>query len=110
MEAAIYYKRSREQNYMMRSEKRPGYSSTPPKKPKKSIWYQTLTIILLILLCPVGLILLWRKRLRWPNPVKLLSTLLSLILLFLELGAALWYPFKNERIRHVQHTVSAAGA
>ncbi|MBQ2956791.1 MAG: hypothetical protein IJE08_10050 [Clostridia bacterium] len=108
MQAAIYYKRSREPNYMMRSEKRPGYPNTRRKRPKKSKWYQILTIIMLILLCPVGLIMLWRKRLRWPNPLKLLATLLSLILLFLELGAALWYPFKDERIRDVQHTVSTA--
>ncbi len=108
MQAAIYYKRSRGQNYMMRSEKRPGYSNMPPKKPKKSVWYQILTVIFLILLCPVGLIMLWRKRLRWPNPVKLLATLLSLVMLFLELGAALWYPFENDRVAHVQHTVATA--
>jgi len=106
MDAAISYIRGRDRNYMMRSEKRPGYPNTPPQKPKKSVWYQILTIILLIVLCPVGLILLWRKRLRWPGGVKLLATLLSIIMLFLELGAALWYPFKDERIRHIQHEAS----
>ena len=106
MDAALKMKRGRSNNYMMRSEKRPGYGGTPPQKPKRSIWYQVLTILLLIVLCPVGLILLWRKRLRWPGFVKLLATLLSLILLFLQLGAALWYPFEDERIRSVQQTVS----
>ncbi len=108
MDAAISYIRGRDRNYMMRSEKRPGYpTNTPPKKPKKSVWYQILTIILLILFCPAGLILLWRRRLRWPGIVKLTATLLSLVMLFLELGAALWYPFKDERIRQLQHQASA---
>ena len=106
MDAALKMKRGRSSNYMMRSEKRPGYGGTPPQKPKRSIWYQVLTILLLIVLCPVGLILLWRKRLRWPGFVKLLATLLSLIMLFLQLGAALWYPFEDERIRSVQQNVS----
>lgn len=108
MDAAIKMKRGRGQNYMMRSEKRPGYGNTPPQKPKRSIWYQVLTIILLIVLCPVGLILLWRKRLKWPGAVKLLATLLSIAMLFLELGAALWYPFEDERIKAVQQTAAAA--
>ncbi len=108
MDAAIKMKRGRGQNYMMRSEKRPGYGNTPPQKPKRSIWYQILTILLLIVLCPVGLILLWRKRLKWPGAVKLLATLLSIAMLFVELGAALWYPFEDERIKAVQQTAAAA--
>ena len=78
MDAAIKMKRGRGQNYMMRSEKRPGFGSTPPQEPKKSIWYQVLTVILLIVFCPVGLILLWRKRLKWPGFVKFMAMLLSL--------------------------------
>lgn len=108
MQAAMYFKRGRDSNYMMRSEKRPGYPNTPPQKPKKSIWYQVLTVILLILVCPVGLILLWRKRMGWPNPAKLLATLLSLVMLFLELGAALVYPFEDARLRSAQHAASTA--
>ena len=108
MDAAIKMKRGRGQNYMMRSEKRPGYPNTPPQKPKKSIGYQVLTVILLIVFCPVGLILLWRKRLCWPGWVKFVAMLLSLALFFMELGAALWYPFEDERIRSVQQKASVA--
>jgi len=101
--------RGRGQNYMMRSEKRPGYPNLlTPSQPKRSVGYQILTIVLLVLLWPVGLVLLWRRRLTWHSAVKLLATLLSLILLFLMLGAALWYPFEDERIRAVQDTVSEA--
>ena len=108
MDAAIKMKRGRGQNYMMRSEKRPGFGSTPPQEPKKSIWYQVLTVILLIVFCPVGLILLWRKRLKWPGFVKFIAMLLSLLMFFVEMGAALWYPFEDERIRDIQQKASVA--
>lgn len=108
MQAVMYFKRGRDQNYMMRSEKRPGYPHRPPRPPKKSVWYQVLTIVLLIVFCPAGLILLWRKRLTWPGATKLAATLLSLITMFLVLGALLWYPFRNERVRGVQQHISAA--
>lgn len=110
MEALIYFKRSRSQNYMMRSEKRPGYpnASRRQKPPKRDFWYRLLTVLLLIFVCPVGLVLLWRKRLAWPNPVKLVATVLSIALLFLMIGGALWYPFQDVRLRNAQQTASNA--
>ena len=107
MDAAMKMKRGHGQGYMMRSQRRRGYGGTPPQRPKKSVWYQVLTILMLIVFCPVGLIMLWRKRLKWKGGIKFLATLLSLAMLFLELGAALWYPFEDERIRAVQNNVSA---
>jgi len=107
MDDSMKTKRGRGRNYMMRSEKRRGYGSMPPQEPKKRNWYQVLTVIMLIVCCPVGLIMLWRKRLNWKGWIKLIATLLSIMMLFLELGAALWYPFEDERIKNIQNKASA---
>lgn len=108
MDAAMNYMRGRDRNYMMRSEKRPGYPNTPPQKPEKDGWYQVLTIVMLVLCCPVGLILLWRRRLRWPGALKLTATILSIVLLFAEVGAALSYPVQDERLKAAQQQANDA--
>ena len=54
--------------YMERSEKRGNYR--PQRRKKPPFWYALLTIIMLAVLYPVGLILLWRKKLRWSKGLK----------------------------------------
>lgn len=66
-----------DRQYMMRSEKRPGYRSRPQggngnrrrRKPRR-VWYAVMTVLLLLLLWPLGLIPLWSRRLRWSGLVK----------------------------------------
>ena len=55
-------------NYMMRSEKRPSYNRPEqerrPKRRRKRYGYIILTLLVSILLWPVGLFLIWNRRLR----------------------------------------------
>lgn len=82
--------RSGEHDYMMRSEKRPGQRSRgarPPKrrnrKPKKHPVYAFFTILLLLIAYPIGLVLLWVKKLRWSGVTKLLVSVATGIVFFL---------------------------
>ena len=67
--------------YMERSEKRGNYR--PQRRKKPPFWYALLTIIMLAVLYPVGLILLWRKKLRWGKGLK---TALSLVFAVVFVG------------------------
>ena len=67
--------------YMERSEKRGNYR--PQRRKKPPFWYALLTIIMLAVLYPVGLILLWRKKLRWSKGLK---TALSLVFAVVFVG------------------------
>lgn len=70
-----------DRQYMMRSEKRPGYRPRPQggngngnrnrrrRRPRR-VWYAVMTVLLLVILWPVGLIPLWARRLRWSGMVK----------------------------------------
>lgn len=70
--------------YVMRSEKRPAYGSTSggrvhkPKKPKAGLFYIIMTIIISVILWPVGMIMLWRKKVRMQAGTKLLISLLTM--------------------------------
>jgi len=75
---SMLFKRA-DRQYMMRSEKRPGYRPQPSgggqknggrrRRPRR-VGYAIMTVALLILLWPVGLIPLWARRLRWKSLVK----------------------------------------
>ena len=68
-----------DRQYMMRSEKRPGYRPRPQggngnrnrrrRRPRR-VLYAVMTVLLLVILWPVGLIPLWARRLRWSGMVK----------------------------------------
>ena len=78
MDSTMFFKRGG--NYMIRSAKRPGLSSPSPRggrPPKRHILYKLLTILLLVLCWPVGLVMLWLRRpIRWSAAVKLLVSAL----------------------------------
>ena len=84
----VFFARRRGRDYMMRSEKRDGYryggSSSNGKKPKKrrraGFFYIFFTLILSILFWPIGMILMWRRRLRWKLTTKLLTSIVTLAL------------------------------
>ena len=83
--------RGRKRDYMVRSERRPGYRVQPPRKPQKSgkdKAYLAATIVLLILLYPIGLVLLWLRRLKWHTLVKLLVSVLAGAIFFLWISMA----------------------
>ena len=69
--------------YVMRSEKRPAYGSSgsggrKPKPPKAGAFYILMTLIISILIWPVGMVMLWRKKVRMQTGTKLLISLLTM--------------------------------
>ena len=79
-------------NYMMRSEKRPSYNSAPRPRPVRKRrthhGYLVLTLLVSILLWPVGLFLIWNRRLRCGAGGKLLWSVATLVV-FCGLALAL---------------------
>ena len=86
---------------MMRSEKRPGMRS-PRKKPPRRRLYKLLTLILLVICYPVGLVLLWRRTIRWNGFKKLFVSIVSLIVCFALLSVALLTDFGSPTIKRGQ--------
>lgn len=101
-------------DYMMRSEKRGGYGSspnggkTPPKRKRRraGFFYMLLTLILSLALWPVGMILLWRRKLRWKLTTKLLTTIITLFLCVTLYGFALTVQTENPTYTRVQDSVN----
>lgn len=94
-------------SYMMRSEKRPGFDGRPPrrKKPRRRLLYKLVTLLLLLLCYPVGLILLWRRTIRWNGFRKLFVSIVSLMLCFVLLSVALLSDFGNPTVKKCQDAV-----
>ncbi len=77
----------RNSGYVMRSEKRPGYGGSAgggrnnrrkPRRPKAGILYILLTFLILLVVWPVGIVMLWRRKVRMTAGTKLLISLLTL--------------------------------
>ena len=105
MDDVMFYKRS-DRNYMIRSSKRPGLTrkaSGKKKRPNRHWLYKLVTILMLIVCCPIGLIMLWPKKpIRWLASTKLLLSLCSLVLCFVLLTVGLLYDFKDPTAQSVQ--------
>ena len=100
--------RGGDHDYMMRSEKRPGqrsYSPRPPKrrrKPKRHPAYAILTVLLLLIAYPIGLILLWVPKLRWRAGVKLTVSVVTGIAFFVLMALAITWETGNPTITRLQ--------
>ena len=73
----------RSQGYMMRSERRTGYNGNSPRRrrPRRKragILYVFVTLLLSVLLWPLGMVMLWRKKVRMQPGTKLLISLVTL--------------------------------
>lgn len=100
--------RGRKRDYMVRSERRPGYRVQPPRKPKKSKKdnaYLVATIVLLVLVYPIGLVLLWLRRLKWHTLVKLLASILGGAVFFLWISMAATLETDNPALLRVQEGI-----
>lgn len=85
-------------DYMLRSEKRQsGYRSKPPKRgnPFGRFLYALLTLVVLVVLWPVGLVMLWSPRLRWTGVSKLLTSIVTALIFFLFIAYLLTMPIEN---------------
>ncbi len=105
-------------NYMQRSKKRrpisPAVPTPPPeKKPRRprkrraGFFYGCATFFLLILLWPIGLVLLWQKKIRWHAASKLLASVLSLAACIFLFGFALTVDTGNVRYTALQDGINA---
>lgn len=105
---------ARKRDYMMRSEKRSGYNygggsdRKPPKRKRRraGFFYKVLTILLSVILWPAGMVLLWRRKLRWNATTKVLTTIVTLFAFITLIGFGLTVPTGNERFTRVQDTVN----
>ena len=108
---------ARGRDYMMRSEKRPGHGPSagnssggkrPPKRRRRraGFFYKLLTLLLLLTIWPVGLLLLWRRRLRWGALTKLLTSIVTLAACIVLIGFALTVNTGNARYTAVQDKVN----
>ena len=104
-------------SYMMRSEKRgssgPAHRSPAPgKKPPRrrrrraGFFYKLLMMLLLLTLWPVGLFLLWRRKLRWGVVTKLLTSVVTLAACIVLIGFALTVQTDNVQYTAVQDSVN----
>ncbi len=87
--------------YMMRSEKRGGsYGSggsnrRPPKRKRAGFVYIFFTLLISLILWPVGMVMLWRRKVRLQAGTKLLISLLTLCLSVFLIVFALMVPVDN---------------
>ena len=95
--------------YVMRSEKRPGYSGSGgsgsgkgPKRKRAGFFYILLTLIVSIILWPIGMVMLWRRKVRMQAGSKLLISLLTLCISVFLIVFALTVPVENEQFTAFQ--------
>ena len=86
--------------YMMRSEKRSGSygngsNHRPPKRKKAGFVYIFFTLLISLILWPVGMVMLWRRKVRLQAGTKLLISLLTLCLSVFLIVFALMVPVDN---------------
>ncbi|MEE1199436.1 MAG: hypothetical protein U0L09_02180 [Christensenellales bacterium] len=98
----IHFARKR-RDYMMRSEKRDyavgSKTRRPDRKPDRKppkrkrrragFFYKLLTLMLLMLIWPIGVVMLWRRKLRWKISTKLLTSIITLVLSIVLFGVGL---------------------
>ena len=88
--------------YMMRSEKRSGaYGSgnggnrRPPKRKRAGFLYIFFTLLISLILWPIGMVMLWQRKVRLQAGTKLLISLLTLCLSVFLIVFALMVPVDN---------------
>lgn len=110
-----YFARRNSRDYMMRSEKRtPGGTSAvqsgrrPPAKRRKraGFFYKLFTLLLSLILWPVGMIMLWKRKLRWSVGTKLLTTIITLFITFTAFGYLLTVPTEVPEITKAQDAIN----
>lgn len=110
-DAILLFARRHGRDYMMRSEKRTGYSSgsssggqRPPRRRRRraGFFYKLLSLLLSVLLWPIGMIMLWRRKVRWRVTTKLLASIITLVLFVTLYGFGLTVQTDNPTVTMVQ--------
>ena len=114
--SALEHFRFAGRSYMMRSEKRgssgpvhrsPAPGKKPPRRRRAGFFYKLLMMLLLLTLWPVGLFLLWRRKLRWGVATKLLTSVVTLAACIVLIGFALTVQTDNVQYTAVQDSVNS---
>ena len=106
----VLFARGRGRNYMMRSEKRPttyyGGSGNNNRRRRRSRRrhpiYAFFTLLFSVLIWPIGMFMLWAKKLRWGASVKILVSLITLVAFCGWIYAGLTMPTNDEKFRKFQ--------
>ena len=104
-------------DYMMRSEKRGGMrppasgnsGKKPPKRRRRrraGFFYKLLMTLMLLILWPVGLLMLWRRKVRWGTGTKLLTSAVTLIASIILIGFLLTVNTGNAQYSAIQNKVN----
>ncbi len=100
-------------DYVMRSEKRGGYgtASNSPNRPKKKrkkagVFYIAFTFLFSIILWPLGMIMLWQRKVRFRAMSKLLTSIITLVLCGCLCIGALTIQTGNPDITRTQDNVN----
>ena len=103
-------------DYVMRSEKRGGYGHPVPttisekkrkkKRKKAGAFYIAFAFLFSILLWPIGMVMLWRRKVRWKGLTKLLASIITLALCVCMCIAALTIQTGNPDITRTQDSVN----
>lgn len=112
-DVSMNFARRRSRGYMMRSEKRTPYRGSNPnaKRPqrrrkKAGFFYILLMLLLSLILWPVGMWMLWRRKVRWTISSKLLTTIITLFLSVTMFGYAITVQTDNPQITMVQDGIN----
>ena len=104
--ALMHFAARNNRGYMMRAEKRGGaYGSPnrrPPRRKRAGFLYIFLTLLISIILWPVGMVMLWRRKVRLQAGTKLLISLLTLCLSVFLIVFALTMPVDNPKFTAFQ--------
>lgn len=95
-------RKRKDSDYLVRSEKRPNSRTRAAARHRKSVFLNILSIVVSILIWPIGMVLIWIKRNRMYTSTKVLLSMITLILCVLLWGFLLNQPFNNEKIDKIQ--------
>ena len=110
-EPVLLFARRHGRDYMMRSEKRTSYGSgsaphgqKPPRRRRRraGFFYILLSLLLSVLIWPIGMIMLWRRKVRWRITTKLLASIITLVLFVTLYGFGLTVQTDNPTVTMVQ--------
>ncbi|MBQ3080440.1 MAG: hypothetical protein IJC48_10675 [Clostridia bacterium] len=102
---------SKQKDYLVRREKRSPYDDGSKRssgggkrgrEPGAGVLYMLLTILLLVILYPVGLFFLWARKLNWSVGVKLTLTVLTAVAFCILMVFLINYDTGNPTVKRVQ--------
>ena len=100
----------RGRGYMMRSEKRPGLSGSGgrknPRRKKAGFGYILLTVLISLILWPIGMVMLWRRNVQMQAGTKLLVSLVTLCASIFLIVFTLTVPVQNAQFTAFQDSAN----